>query len=142
MKSLKIIFSKTARPRATKFGIENHLMAFYKDCSKFGPGVKIGPAPGVTSFTKDYIVKTLRIFLSKSIRPRTTIFGMQHHLVDLYKDCSKFAPRVKIDPAPGVTSFTQDYIVNFLKVFLSETERPRTVVFGMQHHLVNLYQDC
>ena len=31
---------------------------------------------------------------------------------------------------------------NFKKIFLSETTWPRALIFGMQHHLVNLYQVC
>ena len=28
------------------------------------------------------------------------------------------------------------------KIFLSETTRPKALVFGMKHHLVDLYQVC
>ena len=28
------------------------------------------------------------------------------------------------------------------KIFLSETTKPRALIFGMQHHLVDLYQVC
>ena len=28
------------------------------------------------------------------------------------------------------------------KIFLSETTRPRALIFGMKYHLVNLYQVC
>ena len=28
------------------------------------------------------------------------------------------------------------------KTFLSETTRPRALIFGMKHHLVDLYQNC
>ena len=28
------------------------------------------------------------------------------------------------------------------KIFLSETTRPRALIFGMQYHLVNFYQVC
>ena len=34
---------------------------------------------------------------------RALIFGMQHHLVDLYQFCSNYAPGAKIGPTPGVT---------------------------------------
>jgi len=44
-----------------------------------------------------------KIFLSETTRPRAFIFGIQHHLEVLYKSCSNYTPRVKIDPAPGVT---------------------------------------
>ena len=52
--------------------------------------------------------QTLKIFLSKSRGPRTLIFGMNHHLNVLYKDCSNYAPRVKIGPTPGFISFRID----------------------------------
>ena len=40
-----------------------------------------------------YIGKNIeKIFLSETIRPRALIFGMKHHLVDLYQVCSKYAP--------------------------------------------------
>ena len=37
-----------------------------------------------------------KIFLSESIRSRALIFGMQHHLVDLYQICSNYAPGAKM----------------------------------------------
>ena len=48
--------------------------------------------------------KSLKIFFSETRRHRALIFGMQHLLVDLYKDCSYDAPKVKTGLAPGVTS--------------------------------------
>ena len=42
----------------------------------YSPWVEIGPALGVTSFTKVYIVKTANIFLSESIKPTAAKFGM------------------------------------------------------------------
>ena len=47
------------------------------------------------------------IFLSETTGPRALIFGMYHHLVDLYQVCSNKAPGVKNGPAPGVTCFTK-----------------------------------
>ena len=35
-------------------------MVLYKDCSNYAPGVKIGPAPGVTSFALGSIGKTFK----------------------------------------------------------------------------------
>ena len=38
---------------------------------------------------------------------------------------------------------TQDfYREKHEKIFLSETTRPRALIFDMKHHLVNLYQVC
>ena len=34
------------------------------------------------------------------------------------------------------------YRVQQEKIFLSETARPRALIFGMYYHLVNLYQAC
>ena len=47
-------------------------------------------------------------------------------------------------PLPRVTCFTQAYIGRNMKqtIFLSETTMPRALIFGMKHHLVNLYQVC
>ena len=42
-------------------------------------------------------------------------------------------------PAVGVTCFTLAYMK---KIFLSETLRPRVLIFGMLHFLVDLYQVC
>ena len=41
---------------------------------------------------------------------RALIFGMQHHLVDLYQVCSNYAPGAKNGPATGVKCFTWAYI--------------------------------
>ena len=37
-----------------------------------------------------------KIFLSQSREPRPLILGMQHHLVDLYQECSNYSPGVKM----------------------------------------------
>ena len=34
------------------------------------------------------------------------------------------------------------YWENMKKIFLSETTRPRALIFSMQHHLMDLYQIC
>ena len=41
-----------------------------------------------------------KIFLSETIRSRALIFGVWHHLVDLYQVCSNNA-QAKNGPAPG-----------------------------------------
>ena len=48
--------------------------------------------------------KSLKIFSSETRKPRASIFGMYHLLVDLYQDCSYDVPGVKTGPVPGVTS--------------------------------------
>ena len=42
-----------------------------------------------------------KIFLSDTTRPRAFIFGMKHHLVNLYQVCSNYIPGAKNVPAPG-----------------------------------------
>ena len=46
------------------------------------------------------------IILSKTIRPRASIFGMMHYLVVFYQVCSNYTPRAKNGPTPGDTGFT------------------------------------
>ena len=83
-KSLKVFLSGTIRPRATKFGMYLCLMGLYQVSSNNSPGVNFYPAPGVTSFTWDYIGKTLEVSLYLAIRPRLTKFCMYLYLVSLY----------------------------------------------------------
>ena len=46
-----------------------------------------------------YREKHGKIFTSEIVRPRALIFGMKHHLMDLYKACSNYTPRAKNGPA-------------------------------------------
>ena len=54
----------------------------------------------------DFQDEKLKIFFSETTRPRTLVFGMMHHLVDLYQVYSNYPPGAKNGPAPGVTCFT------------------------------------
>ena len=47
-KTLKFFFSETRRCRALIFGMKYLLVDFYQNCPCDAPGVKTGPAPGVT----------------------------------------------------------------------------------------------
>ena len=63
-----------------------------------------------------------KIFLFETTRPRALIFGMEHHLVNLYQVFSNYRPGAKNGPSPGVTCFTEAYIGKLIeKIFLSET---------------------
>ena len=42
--------------------------------------------------------KTLRIFLAHTVKARTSIYGMYHHLVALYQDTSNYGPGVETAP--------------------------------------------
>ena len=61
-----------------------------------------------------YREKMKKIFLSKTIRPRALIFGMKHHLVNLYQVCSNYIPWAKNGP-PGGNMFYIAYIGKTLK---------------------------
>ena len=107
------------------------LVDFYQDCSYDAPGVKTGPAPGVTSLKQEQKRKTLKLFFSETRWCRALIFGMKHLLVVFYQDSSYDAPGVKTGPAPGVTSLKQEQKRKTLKFFFSETRWCRALIFGM-----------
>ena len=141
-KLLKIFFSKTTGPRAFIYGIWQHLEVLYKYSWKNLPGVKNGPAPGVKSFTLKYIGKLLKIFFSKTTRPRAFIFCIWQHLEVLYIYCWKNPPGVKNGPAPWVKSFYVEIYREPLKIFFIEATRPRALEFGIWQHLEVLYEVC
>ena len=73
-----------------------------------------------------------KIFLSETTRPRALIFGMKYHLVDLYQVCSNYSPGFKNGPAPGGHMlYIGLYREQHEKIFLSETTRPRALMFDM-----------
>ena len=45
--------------------------------------------------------ESIKIFLSETTRPRALIFGMKHHLVNLWIVCSNYIPGDKNGPPPG-----------------------------------------
>ena len=64
------------KPRATKFCMYLNLMGLYQVSLNNSLSVKFDPIPGATSFSWDYIGKTLEISLYLAIRPRLTKFCM------------------------------------------------------------------
>ena len=48
-----------------------------------------------------------KIFLSETIRLRALIFGLWHHLVDLYQVFSNYALGVKMAPCKGLAGHGQ-----------------------------------
>ena len=62
----------------------------------------------------------------------------------VYQVCSNCVPGAKNGPTPGSHCFHRlNYLEkNIEKIILSETTRPRALIFGMEHRLVNLYQVC
>ena len=73
----------------------------YQVWSNYACGAKNGSNPG--SHCLHRLMKNMKHekLLSETTRPRALIFGMLHHLVDLYQVCSNYSP------APGVTYFTK-----------------------------------
>ena len=117
-------------------------MDLYQVCSNFAPGAKNGPPPGHMFYIGLNRGKHEKLFLSETTRPRALIFGMKHHLVNLYQVCSNYIPWAKNGPAPGVT-FNIDLLRGkHEKIFLSETIWLRALIFGMKHHLVDFYHVC
>ena len=106
---------------------------------KLYPWSQKWPAPGVTCFLTYFRENMKKIFLSKTIWPTALIFGMWHQLVDLYQVCSNYAPGAKNGPARGHMFYIGLYRVKHEKILSSETTRPRALIFGMKHPLVNLF---
>ena len=75
-KILEISLYVAIRPRLTKFCMQLYPVGLYQECSNYSPGVKFGPAPGVTGFKLAYIGKILEISLYLAIRPSYTKFCM------------------------------------------------------------------
>ena len=117
-------------------------MGLYQEFPRYGPGVKFGPAPGVTSFTWAYIGKNCQISLYLAIRPRLTKFCRYFYLVSLYQECPNFSPGVKFGPTLGVTSFTEVYIGKTLEISLYLAIRPWLTELCMYLYLVSLYGEC
>ena len=54
-KILEISLYVAIGPRVTKFCMLLYLVGLYKECPNYSPGVKFGPAQGVTSYIDLYI---------------------------------------------------------------------------------------
>ena len=73
-----------------------------------------------------------KIFLSDTTRHRAFIFGMKHHLVNLYQVCLNNNPGAK-NGSPWGSHVLHRLISRekHEKIFLSETIWPRVFIFGM-----------
>ena len=78
-----------------------------------------------------YCEKHENIFLSETIRLRVLIFGMLHHLVNLYQVCSNYAPGTKKTRPRGHMLYMGSLGEKCEKVFWSETIRHRVFIIGM-----------
>ena len=76
--------------------------------------------------------------MSEINRPRTFLFDMMHHLSDLYQVYSNYAHRAKDGPNVLHKHEKTNLRIDFRDEILSETNRPRTLLFGMMHHLSDI----
>ena len=81
----------------------------------------------------DY-VEDEKIFFSETTRPRALIFGMKHNLVDLYH----FFFKLYLYPLGQKWPHSKGHMLyiglnreKHEKIFLSETIKPRAMIFGM-----------
>ena len=73
-------------------------MDFYQVCSNYALGAKNGPVAGHMFYIDLYREKDEKKILSETTRPRALIFGMKHHLVNLYRVCSNYIPGANNGP--------------------------------------------
>ena len=99
-KHVKIFLSEPTRLRALIFRMNHHLVNLCQVCSNHIPGAKNGPPRESHVLNRENMKKSSCL---KPVRLRSLIFGMEHHLVDLYQVCLYYAPGAKNGPAPGVT---------------------------------------
>ena len=105
-------------------------MGLYQVSSNNSPGVKFDPTPGVTSFTWDYIGKTLEVSLYLAIRPRLTKFCRLPNWGQIW-------------PQPGGHKFYLGlYIGKTLEISLYLAIRPRLTELCMLLYLVSLNGEC
>ena len=88
------------------------------------------------------IVKTLKIFLSKSAGPIWKLFCKKFIGAPFTKIVQIFPICWKTWPPGGRASFPYMGIVNILKIFLSKSTRPILKLFCTNVPLGTLYQDC
>ena len=50
--------------------------------------------------------ENMKKIMSETAGPRVLIFGMKHHLVDLYQVCLNYTPEAENGSPPWVTYFT------------------------------------
>ena len=69
--------------------------------------------------------------LSETASPRALIFGLKHHLVNLYQVCSNYIPGTENGLPWGHMFYIGLYREKHEKIFMSETTRPIALIFGM-----------
>ena len=77
-----------------------YLVFLYQVSSIIDLGSNLGGGGG-TSFTWDYIGKTLELSLYVAVRPRVTKYRMLFYLVGLYQECPNYSPGSNLAPPQG-----------------------------------------
>ena len=103
------------RPRVTKFCLWLYLVGLNQECPNYSPG-DFGPMPGVTSFTRGYIGKTVEISLYLATRPRVSKFYLWLYIGELYQECPNYSLWIKFDPILGGHKFYMGLCMENFKI--------------------------
>ena len=103
---------------------------------------KTWPPGGGSCFPYTCIVKTLKIFLSKSTSPIWKLFCINVPWGTLYQDCSNISDPLKNMAARGGACFRFMCIVETLKIYLSKSISPIWKLFCTNVPWGTFYQDC
>ena len=64
-----------------------------------------------------HIGKNEHLFLSGTTRPRSLIFGLKHHQVDLFQVCSNYPGTINVPPGGILFYILKDIVVKSLCVW-------------------------
>ena len=122
VKTLKIFFSETMRPTAYILGMEQGLVVPCVKSCQLSLWCPNWPRPWGSRVSIDMMEKTLKIFMSETMRPTAYIFGMKQFLAVPYICSANEVPGVQTGPALRIKSSynlqIKVYLIEFF--FLSQ----------------------